>query len=57
MIKSGASYIERSSTFLVLYKICFPRIGSTHVGMLGSVELPMAIIAAFFIIVEPANGL
>ncbi|GFZ93694.1 multidrug transporter [Paenibacillus marchantiophytorum] len=41
----------------VAFNIGIPRIGGTLAAMLGSVELPVAIIAAYLIIGEPVNGL
>jgi drug/metabolite transporter (DMT)-like permease len=41
----------------VTFNMGIPRIGSTLAAMLGSVELPVAIIAAYLIIGEPVNGL
>lgn len=41
----------------VSFNIGIPRIGSTLSAMLGSVELPVAVIAAYLLIGEPVNGL
>ncbi len=41
----------------VSFNIGIPRIGSTLAAMLGSVELPVAVIAAYLLIGEPVNGL
>ncbi|MDR6881262.1 DMT family transporter [Bacillus sp. 3255] len=41
----------------VSFNMGIPRIGSTLAAMLGSIELPVAIIAAFLIIGEPVNGI
>ncbi|MDQ0918070.1 DMT family transporter [Paenibacillus sp. V4I5] len=41
----------------VSFNIGIPRIGSTLSAMLGSVELPVAVIAAHLLIGEPVNGL
>ena len=41
----------------IAFNIGIPRIGSTLAAMLGSVELPVAIVAAYLIIAEPVNGL
>lgn len=41
----------------IAFNIGIPRIGSTLAAMLGSVELPVAIIGAYLIIAEPVNGL
>ena len=39
------------------FNIGIPRIGSTLAAMLGSVELPVAVIAAYLLIGEPVDGL
>lgn len=41
----------------VSFNMGIPRIGSTLAAMLGSIELPVAIVAALLIIGEPVNGL
>ncbi|TXK79127.1 DMT family transporter [Paenibacillus sp. N3.4] len=41
----------------VAFNIGIPRVGSTLAAMLGSVELPVAVIAAYLLIGEPVSGL
>ncbi|MFD0695743.1 DMT family transporter [Paenibacillus sp. GCM10027628] len=41
----------------ISFNMGIPRIGSTLAAMLGSVELPVAVVAAFLIIGEPVYGL
>ena len=41
----------------VSFNIGIPKIGSTLAAMLGSVELPVAILAAYLLIGEPISGL
>jgi drug/metabolite transporter (DMT)-like permease len=41
----------------ISFNIGIPRIGSTLAAMLGSIELPVAVVAAYLIISEPVNGL
>ena len=41
----------------VSFNIGIPKIGSALAAMLGSVELPVAILAAYLLIGEPISGL